>query len=208
MAKQTVNIGSADNDGTGEGLRSAFDKINDNFDELYGGGKQDIWVPVEAFRPRFTNGPQEGGDELATNKVVRRWLDFDPTTQEYAQFVLRMPKRWNEGTVTFRPVWAHGATTTNFGVVFALSGVAMSNDDVMDAAQGTAQTSTDTGGTTDDIYEGPESAAITIAGTPAEGDFVVFEVSRLPSDGSDTMAVDARLLGIVLHVTTNALSDI
>jgi hypothetical protein len=35
MAKQTVNIGSSANDGTGDQLRTAFDKINDNFDELY-----------------------------------------------------------------------------------------------------------------------------------------------------------------------------
>ncbi len=36
MAKQAINIGSSANDGTGDPLRSAFDKINDNFDELYG----------------------------------------------------------------------------------------------------------------------------------------------------------------------------
>ena len=35
MAKQTVNIGSAANDGTGDPLRTAFDKLNDNFDEVY-----------------------------------------------------------------------------------------------------------------------------------------------------------------------------
>jgi hypothetical protein len=35
MAKQTINIGSAANDGTGDPLRTAFDKINDNFTELY-----------------------------------------------------------------------------------------------------------------------------------------------------------------------------
>ena len=36
MAKQTINIGSSANDGTGDPLRTAFDKINDNFTELYG----------------------------------------------------------------------------------------------------------------------------------------------------------------------------
>ena len=36
MAKQTINIGSNANDGTGDPLRTAFDKINDNFTELYG----------------------------------------------------------------------------------------------------------------------------------------------------------------------------
>ena len=35
MAKQTINIGSSANDGTGDPLRTAFDKINDNFTELY-----------------------------------------------------------------------------------------------------------------------------------------------------------------------------
>ena len=35
MAKQTVGLGSSANDGTGDPLRTAFDKINDNFDELY-----------------------------------------------------------------------------------------------------------------------------------------------------------------------------
>src|SRR5210317_323821 len=36
MARQNINIGSSANDGTGDPLRTAFDKINDNFVELYG----------------------------------------------------------------------------------------------------------------------------------------------------------------------------
>ena len=36
MARQNINIGSSANDGTGDLLRTAFDKINDNFVELYG----------------------------------------------------------------------------------------------------------------------------------------------------------------------------
>lgn len=35
MAKQTVNIGTSANKGDGDPLRSAFDKINDNFNEVY-----------------------------------------------------------------------------------------------------------------------------------------------------------------------------
>lgn len=42
MAKQTINIGSAANDGTGDPLRTAFDKINDNFDELYASTSLDL----------------------------------------------------------------------------------------------------------------------------------------------------------------------
>jgi len=35
MAKQTVNIGTNQDDGTGDVLRDAFKKINENFDEIY-----------------------------------------------------------------------------------------------------------------------------------------------------------------------------
>lgn len=35
MAKQTVNLGTDANDGSGDALRTAFDKLNDNCDELY-----------------------------------------------------------------------------------------------------------------------------------------------------------------------------
>ena len=35
MAKQTIGIGTSANDGTGDPLRDAFDKVNDNFDEVY-----------------------------------------------------------------------------------------------------------------------------------------------------------------------------
>ena len=36
MAKQTINIGSTANDGTGDSIRDGGDKINDNFSEIYG----------------------------------------------------------------------------------------------------------------------------------------------------------------------------
>ena len=35
MAKQTVDLGSSANDGTGDSIRSGGDKINDNFTELF-----------------------------------------------------------------------------------------------------------------------------------------------------------------------------
>ena len=38
MAKQIINIGTGELTGDGETIRSAFDKVNDNFNELYAGG--------------------------------------------------------------------------------------------------------------------------------------------------------------------------
>ena len=42
MAKQVINIGTTANDGTGDPLRSAFDKVNDNFTELYDDDAGDV----------------------------------------------------------------------------------------------------------------------------------------------------------------------
>jgi hypothetical protein len=170
-------------------------------------GRQSIWVPAPAMLPRITNGPSVGLAETGTNRNILATLDFDTTTQEFASFSIRMPKSWNEGTVAFVPVWSHATTTTNFGVVWGLDAVAKSDGDAADATFGTAQTSADTGGTTDVMYQGPESAAITIAGTPATGDLVEFRIHRDPSNGSDTMAVDARLHGVLLLYTIDTMKD-
>lgn len=166
-------------------------------------GKQAIWCPAGFIKPSSTGGCAAVATvATSANHPDITSCDFDATTQEYAQFGWRMPESWNESTVTFRAVWTHPATTTNFGVVWDLQGLACSDDDTIDAAYGTAVTSTDTGGTTSDLYISPESSAITIAGTPQPGDMVFYRLSRVTGNGSDTMAVDAKLLGIVLFITT------
>ena len=170
-------------------------------------GKETIWIPAPAMIAATTNGAAAGSVETTTNKVMLKSLDFDTTTQEFAQFSIRMPKSWDESTITAAFTWSHPSTTTNFGVVWALQAVALSNDDAGDTAFGTEQVIADTGGTTDDIYITSETPAVTIAGTPAAEDWVVFRVKRVPSNGSDTMAVDARLHGVTLYITTNAATD-
>ena len=172
-------------------------------------GKHELPIMAAAMRPSASGGCQAlAVIASAANQPDISTLDFDPTTEEYAQFSLPMPKSWNLGTVTFRPVWSHPATTTNFGVVWGLQAIALSDDDAIAQAYGTAQTSTDTGGTTNDVYIGPESSAITIAGTPAIGDVVFFRLYRKAADGADTLAVDARLHAIWLMITTTQETDV
>lgn len=169
--------------------------------------KETIWVPAAAMTPATTNGAVAASVELATNKQMLVTLDFEGGADKYAQFAVAMPKSWDEGTVTAQFVWAHPATTVNFGVAFGLQGVALSDDDAIDAAWGTEQLAVDTGGTTNDIYITPETAVITIAGTPAEGDVVWFRAFRDVSDAGDTMAVVAKLVGVKLYITLNAGTD-
>tara|TARA_Y100001937_G_scaffold128401_1_gene204440 strand:- start:4535 stop:6391 length:1857 start_codon:yes stop_codon:yes gene_type:complete len=64
MAKQTINIGTAANDGTGDPLRTAFDKINDNFTELYGADDEAANYVIE------DTTPQLGGDLDVNGKRI------------------------------------------------------------------------------------------------------------------------------------------
>lgn len=187
--------------------RSAAGEVTIEGSLIQKAGRQTIWIPAAAMIARTTAGAASGTVEMTTNRNMFRTLDFDTTTQEFAQFEIHMPKSWNLGTISFQPVWSHASTATNFGVVWAMSAVARSDDDAGDVAFGTAQTSTDTGGTTNDIYIGPESAAITIAGTPTLGDTVQLQIQRNPADAADTMVIDARLHGVRIFYTTNASTD-
>jgi hypothetical protein len=169
-------------------------------------GKETIGMPAAAMTSTTTNGAADGLTELVTNDIMLATKDFDASTLEKAQFVVPMPKSWDEGTVTAQFYWTHTAGAT-FTVVWGLRGVAFGNSDAMDTAMGTGQTAADTGGTDADLYISPETSAITIAGTPAAGDLVVFEAYRDASNGSDGHTADARLIAVKLHITTDAKDD-
>jgi hypothetical protein len=163
-----------------------------------------IYVPASAMVAQTTTGAAVGLNESTTNDIMRSSLDFDASTIEYAQFQIAMPNSWNEGTVTMQFYW-EAANTGD--VVWGGQGVCISNDDTMDAAFGTGVTVTDSVTATTDLMVSSATAAITLAGTPAAGDLAVFRVYRNASSGSDTCAVDARLLGVKLNFTTNAADD-
>lgn len=196
MAEGTVK-GRAAGAGTGAPSDLAASTI--------GAGKQTIYIPASAMRPKVANGAEFGS--ATGGGLEYRILKYDPTTEETVWFEFAAPKSWNESTITFQVYWSHGSTTTNFGVVWALQAAAMSNDDSLGATLGTEVTVVDTGGTNRDLYISPESSALTIGGTPAEGDLCFFSLKRKVGDASDTMAIDADLVGIKILYTTSANTD-
>lgn len=181
---------------------AVYDKI-ETMDPV---GVQDLFIPASAMWPRTTGGCASlVPTEMATSLFNIQSLDFDQTTQEYAQFQLTLPRKYNNSTITFRPYWT--AVSGSGGVVWSLSGGAYSDDDALTVAFGTAQTSTDTLIATNDLHIGAESSAITLAGSPADADFLGFQITRVTGDGSDTLTADAKLLGISLRITVDAGKD-
>ena len=139
--------------------------------------------------------------------MIKTW-DFDASTQEYVQFQIPMPSSWNESsTLTAIFNWSHPSTSTNFNVIWGIQAVAFGNSDALDAAFGTGVEVTDTGGTTDDLFSSSATSGLTPAGSPATNDHVIFRVYRKAADGSDTLAVDARLHSLLLNMTMATAVD-
>ena len=170
-------------------------------------GKETIFIPAAAMYPTTTNGCAALAQvEGTAGRPEIKALDFDPSSDENAQFTVAFPKSWNESTITFKAFFT--VTGTDSGTVsWALSGVATADNDAIDVAFGTAvaPTAKAHSGTSGDINVTAESGNVTIAGSPSTDEMVFFNIMRDVS--ADNQTGDARLLGIQIFFTTDAAND-
>ena len=79
MANQTIGLGSVADDGTGDTLRAAGDKINDNFLELYNslGDGTTLDTPVTTASPTFTGTIAGATLDLSGDLTVGNDISLD-----------------------------------------------------------------------------------------------------------------------------------
>lgn len=125
-------------------------------------------------------------------------LAYDTTTVERAYFQFS-PMAYGSGNITVTVEW-YADTASSGGVVWetALAAITPNTDtqDVETKAFATVNTAADTHlGTTGQRVH---SVDVTVSNLDslAAGDYVILRVSRLTTDGSDTMTGDAMLLGL------------
>jgi hypothetical protein len=175
-----------------------------------GVGKQAIPIPAGALAPRSANGSAFlTTTNGAANQPDVPYLAFDGAAKEYAGFQMRMPKGWDEGTVTAAFSWRRASGVGAANVVWGIRAVAVSDNETPAVAFGADATVTDAASTTTaNMNVSGETGACTIAGSPAETDLVFFEVFRDGAAGADTLdAVDAWLTEVTLFITSNAPND-
>lgn len=162
-----------------------------------------IFIAAGAFIPSTTSGCAYATiAESSTNKQNIAYLDFSPTAIQYAETTFLMPDFWSGGTITAKFVWtATGGSAT--AVRWGIAGRSYGDNELIDQALGTAVTVDDTWQTDLAVHHSPVSDAITIGGTPAGGELVQLRVYREGSASADTLAVNARLLGVILKYDVN-----
>jgi len=168
-------------------------------------GKESIWVPSAAMQPTTTNGCSALTTvETTSGRPDMVVLDFDTSSDEFAQFSIAFPKSYNLGTITYQAFWSGIAASTDCD--WSLQGVAMNDNETIDVAYGTAVVVSDNAqGAVEELYVSAESGAVTIAGTPADNDLCYFRIGRDVS--GDNMNGDARLHGLKIFFTTDSAND-
>jgi len=157
------------------------------------------FIPAGAKLPRTTNGAEAATVEYGTNDVVMDHYDFDNATKEAVQCT-GMLERWNAGTFKAKVVWTAAAGSGD--CTWGISARAYADDDAIDQAFGTEIDVTDTILATGDVHFSPATAAITAAGTPANGQLLQVQVAREASG----VANDVRIIGVVIeYAETTAL---
>lgn len=160
-----------------------------------------VFIPAEAMNPTTTDGCAAlVKTEAASNDVDYWTLDFDDTTEEHAFFTLSMPTNWdfaqNFSSVTL--FWTAAAGTHGDGVVWGIKGRVFTHHDAIDQAYGSEVLVTDTLDATGELHD-PSNGPIVVAGTPANSpQWFQFKVSRKVGNAGDTLAHDARLMGIMI----------
>jgi hypothetical protein len=118
-------------------------------------------------------------------------LDFDAAADEQAYWVFEVPSTW-VGNVTVTIWWKAAATTGD--VVWGAATRAIGDGGTWDSTW-TETTGTDTvKGTTEQL----NAAAIVITSPWVAGDTGQVRIRRLGSNGSDTMAGDAKCVAVKL----------
>jgi hypothetical protein len=166
-----------------------------------------LYIDAASCMPAATAGATATFTETTTNKVNYDRLAFAGAAggaDNHAWFKARLPEDWNLGTVKAKIAWepAAGASAADY-VGWEISGVAISNDDTLDAATGTTVTVADQVTAVGDLHVTAASNDITIGGTPAAGDYVFFKISRNYdyTGGGTALAETAYLLGVEIQYT-------
>jgi hypothetical protein len=115
MARQNINIGTGTNTKTGEGLRTAFTKVNDNFTELYALANADIQIPSQngnAGKVLKTTGSSLLFENISYNELTDRPTLFSGSYNDLSNKPLIFSG--NYADLSGKPLLSDVATSGNY----------------------------------------------------------------------------------------------
>lgn len=197
MAKQVINIGTTANDGTGDALRTAFDKANQNFDELYTDDTNDV-SSIVATAPIARNN--------ATGIVTISLNDAGIVTDKIADDAVTADKLANSINTEIAANTAKVTNATHTGDVTGATALTIANDAVnMDKiADSIIVTESEGIGSNDNDTTLPTSAAVKDYVDTATGGIGVSVISSNTTAASGNLYVLTANLILTLPSSPSA----
>ena len=121
MAKQTINVGTTANDGTGDTLRDSFIKVNDNFTEVYNNANPQLIVAS------YTDGTTVTG---TTSETLSRSLLIPANTfsgNGMLEVIGRMTKTGTAGASNIKIYKNTSNTLTGATLICTIASIAGTN---------------------------------------------------------------------------------
>jgi hypothetical protein len=156
-------------------------------------------------RPTATSGCSAYSQNVAAaNFVEYGSLDFGAGADSYAQWNLVMPSNYDGNGLYATFLWTAVSGTAAQTVWWFIQGRAYGDNEAISGAFGTAVSGVDAYQTSGAVHISPATAAMTLAGTPTGGEYVILRVYR---DVDDTLAANAKLLGVKIRYGISSYSD-
>jgi hypothetical protein len=190
-----------DHGANGTNRNSAISRIKTYIETA--GTYDSLYIDAAAMAACSTNGAASGSTELG-NGINLDYFAFDGgATEERVQFRMVMPEDWDRDTIKVRFFWGSATgSSTGDTVQWAIKAMSISDSDLLNASFESTQAVSDAL-LNDNGADLQLSGAVelTIGGTPALGDMVIFEIFRDTS--ADNMTEDAWLFGAQIQYLRN-----
>lgn len=171
-----------------------------------------VFYPASFMLPTTAPGADAGTTVETTNEEAFKAysLGFSAVSGNVSGRLLFNwvpPDNWDGGTVTARIYWVQGGTGTG-DIKVDVDARSFADNETLDASWGTAASITDSAlnNVTKQAVTAT-SSAITIGGTPAAGEFVIFRLSRQGGDAADTLNRSILVQAVKIEYTINAYSE-
>ena len=189
MAKQTINLGTGELTGDGESIRSAFDKVNDNFDEIYA---RDLNTDAQTLSVDGNTISITGGNSITIAPAVS--LDGDVTGSVFGDDSTLLVDGINNKIVG--AVDTASLRTSDNNIALGNS-AGFTNQGAYGIALGFGAGDTNQG-----------QAAISIGYTAGQTTQGNSAIAIGPNAGNTTQGIDAVAIGVQAGLTTQGQSSV
>jgi len=182
--------------------------IKDNFAhvEAQGEGEETVWLPAAAMAEQAGSAP----GVLQTvdfGTLCHLCIPFDKDNDEFLNFLLGMPKRYDKASVHIKYAWTAIAASTG-SVVWSCAINGLDDGDTLGANPSAGVSNVaDVWTANNRLYKTAWDEVAILGSMSDENGALEMQIGRDANNGSDTLNADAYLLGVWLRWTAYVEMD-